>query len=113
MVLHVNLKSMPTSQMWSYTKSHIKILCHDVCILTIPMVRTGLFKRRCIIETFSDFTYSSSVFIHHNSNTYKHKLINSNTFICISTYLVRIRTDEIDYSMTFDFPRSNSIFFGS
>ncbi|KHG21375.1 hypothetical protein F383_27577 [Gossypium arboreum] len=23
MVLHVNHKSMPTSQMWSYTKTHI------------------------------------------------------------------------------------------
>ncbi|KHG24848.1 hypothetical protein F383_31447 [Gossypium arboreum] len=29
MVLHVNLKSIPTSQTWSYTKSHIGILCHD------------------------------------------------------------------------------------
>ncbi|KHG27676.1 hypothetical protein F383_16241 [Gossypium arboreum] len=27
---------------WSYTKSRIEILCHDICILTIPMVRTGL-----------------------------------------------------------------------
>ncbi|KHG09534.1 hypothetical protein F383_28430 [Gossypium arboreum] len=24
MVIHVNHKSMPTSQTWSYTKSHIK-----------------------------------------------------------------------------------------
>ncbi|KHG27329.1 hypothetical protein F383_13185 [Gossypium arboreum] len=24
MVLHVNLKSMPTSQTWSYMKSHIR-----------------------------------------------------------------------------------------
>ncbi|KHG04344.1 hypothetical protein F383_30130 [Gossypium arboreum] len=24
MVLHVNLKSMPTSQTWSYTRSHIE-----------------------------------------------------------------------------------------
>ncbi|KHF97399.1 hypothetical protein F383_36586 [Gossypium arboreum] len=35
------------------------------------------------METFSDFTYSSSIFIHHNSNIYNHKLINLNTFICI------------------------------
>ncbi|KHG23029.1 hypothetical protein F383_08895 [Gossypium arboreum] len=37
MVLHVNLKSVPTSETWSYTKTHIGILCHDICILTIPM----------------------------------------------------------------------------
>ncbi|KHG16264.1 hypothetical protein F383_20613 [Gossypium arboreum] len=42
MVLRVNLKSVPMSQMWSYMKSHIGILCHDICILIIPMVRTGL-----------------------------------------------------------------------
>ncbi|KHG06924.1 hypothetical protein F383_33246 [Gossypium arboreum] len=29
MVLNVNLKSLPTSQTWSYTKFHIGILCHD------------------------------------------------------------------------------------
>ncbi|KHG20160.1 hypothetical protein F383_30539 [Gossypium arboreum] len=29
MVLHVNQKSIPTSQTWSYMKSHIRILCHD------------------------------------------------------------------------------------
>ncbi|KHG05310.1 hypothetical protein F383_31390 [Gossypium arboreum] len=29
MVLHVNHKLMPTSQTWSYMKSHIGILCHD------------------------------------------------------------------------------------
>ncbi|KHG26420.1 hypothetical protein F383_33049 [Gossypium arboreum] len=33
---------MPMSQTWSYMKSHIKILCHDICILTIPKVHTGL-----------------------------------------------------------------------
>ncbi|KHF98336.1 hypothetical protein F383_37569 [Gossypium arboreum] len=27
MVLHVNLKSMPKFQTWSYTKTHIGILC--------------------------------------------------------------------------------------
>ncbi|KHG00874.1 hypothetical protein F383_21153 [Gossypium arboreum] len=27
MVLHVNQKLMPTSQMWSYTTTHIGILC--------------------------------------------------------------------------------------
>ncbi|KHG11849.1 hypothetical protein F383_19135 [Gossypium arboreum] len=46
MVLHVKHKSMPTSQMWSYTKSHNEILYHDICILTIPRVRTGLFRRQ-------------------------------------------------------------------
>ncbi|KHG23891.1 hypothetical protein F383_29863 [Gossypium arboreum] len=30
MVLHVKQKSMPTSQTWSYTKSHNEILCHDI-----------------------------------------------------------------------------------
>ncbi|KHG21387.1 hypothetical protein F383_27962 [Gossypium arboreum] len=68
MVLHVNLKSMPTSQTWSYTKSNIRILCHDICILTIPMVRMGLFGRRRIIRTFSNFTYLAFISIHHNSN---------------------------------------------
>ncbi|KHG16316.1 hypothetical protein F383_23824 [Gossypium arboreum] len=24
---------MPTSQTWSYTKSYLRILCHDICIL--------------------------------------------------------------------------------
>ncbi|KHG01867.1 hypothetical protein F383_21221 [Gossypium arboreum] len=71
MVLHVNLKSMLTSQTWFYTKSHIRILCHDICILTIPMVRTGLFGRRHIIETFSDFSYSTRIAIHHYSLTFK------------------------------------------
>ncbi|KHF99170.1 hypothetical protein F383_38186 [Gossypium arboreum] len=27
---------------WSYMESHIRILCHDICILTIPKVRTVL-----------------------------------------------------------------------
>ncbi|KHG18746.1 hypothetical protein F383_26157 [Gossypium arboreum] len=45
MVLHVNLKSIPTSQTWSYTKSHIGILCYDI----------------------------SSITIHHNSISYKHE----------------------------------------
>ncbi|KHG27653.1 hypothetical protein F383_10866 [Gossypium arboreum] len=71
MVLHVNLKSMPTSQTWSYTKSHIGILCHDICILTIRIVRTGLFGCRHIFETFSDFLYSTQTAIHHYSLTYK------------------------------------------
>ncbi|KHG26246.1 hypothetical protein F383_08388 [Gossypium arboreum] len=83
MVLHINVKSMAMSQTWSYMKYRSEILCHDICILTIPMVRMGLFERRYIIETFSNFTYSSSIFIHSNSNTYYHKLINLNTFICI------------------------------
>ncbi|KHG07135.1 hypothetical protein F383_35419 [Gossypium arboreum] len=30
MVLHVNHKSMPMSQMSSYTITHIEILCQDV-----------------------------------------------------------------------------------
>ncbi|KHG00019.1 hypothetical protein F383_38691 [Gossypium arboreum] len=30
------------SQTWSYTRTHIEILCHDICTLTIPKVRTGL-----------------------------------------------------------------------
>ncbi|KHG14392.1 hypothetical protein F383_19016 [Gossypium arboreum] len=29
MVLYVNHKSMPMSQTWSYTITHIGILCHD------------------------------------------------------------------------------------
>ncbi|KHG05073.1 hypothetical protein F383_30633 [Gossypium arboreum] len=45
MVLHLNLKSMPMSQTWSYTESHIRILCHDI----------------------------SSITIHHNSISYKHE----------------------------------------
>ncbi|KHG20602.1 hypothetical protein F383_01930 [Gossypium arboreum] len=45
MVLHINLKSMPTSQTWSYMKSHIGILCHDI----------------------------SSITIHHNSISYRHE----------------------------------------
>ncbi|KHG07720.1 hypothetical protein F383_34050 [Gossypium arboreum] len=46
MVLHVNHKSMPTPQMLSYTITHIGILCHDICILTISI--------HChIIRTFS------------------------------------------------------------
>ncbi|KHG17891.1 hypothetical protein F383_00068 [Gossypium arboreum] len=53
MVLHVNLKLMPTSQMWSYTKTHIGILCHDIGILTILMVRKGLFGHHYLIKTFS------------------------------------------------------------
>ncbi|KHG04440.1 hypothetical protein F383_29983 [Gossypium arboreum] len=31
MVLHVNHKSMPTSQTWSYTKKTYQILCHNIC----------------------------------------------------------------------------------
>ncbi|KHF97600.1 hypothetical protein F383_37117 [Gossypium arboreum] len=27
---------------WSYSHTHIGILCHDICILTIPKVHTGL-----------------------------------------------------------------------
>ncbi|KHG10871.1 hypothetical protein F383_13245 [Gossypium arboreum] len=34
-----------------------RILCHDICILTIPMVRTGLLKRRNFVDTFSDISY--------------------------------------------------------
>ncbi|KHG23405.1 Replicase polyprotein 1ab [Gossypium arboreum] len=67
MVLHVKQKSMLTSQMWSYTKSHNEILCHDICILTIPRVRTGLFIRRNFVDTFLDSIYLARTFIHHNS----------------------------------------------
>ncbi|KHG04327.1 hypothetical protein F383_28950 [Gossypium arboreum] len=42
MVLHVSHKSMPTSQTWPYTKSHIGILCHD-----------GVFERRKPIDSIS------------------------------------------------------------
>ncbi|KHG24970.1 hypothetical protein F383_09363 [Gossypium arboreum] len=35
MVLHINLKSMPTSQTWSYTITHIGILSHDISSITI------------------------------------------------------------------------------
>ncbi|KHG29641.1 hypothetical protein F383_11680 [Gossypium arboreum] len=51
--------TMPMSQTWSYTKSNIEILCYDICILTILMVRTGLFRHRHIIETFSNFLFST------------------------------------------------------
>ncbi|KHG08844.1 Neural cadherin-1 [Gossypium arboreum] len=61
MVLHVNIKSMPTLQTWSYMKLHIGILCHDICILTIPMVHTGLFGCRHIIRPFSEFSYSTQI----------------------------------------------------
>ncbi|KHF97836.1 dna replication complex gins psf1 [Gossypium arboreum] len=27
---------------WSYSYIYIEILCHDICILTIPKVHTGL-----------------------------------------------------------------------
>ncbi|KHG20445.1 hypothetical protein F383_24919 [Gossypium arboreum] len=27
---------------WSYSHTYIKILCHDICILTIHKVHTGL-----------------------------------------------------------------------
>ncbi|KHG20741.1 hypothetical protein F383_27935 [Gossypium arboreum] len=27
---------------WSYSHTHIGILCHDICILAIPKVHTGL-----------------------------------------------------------------------
>ncbi|KHG29014.1 hypothetical protein F383_14342 [Gossypium arboreum] len=34
---------MSMSQTWSYTRTHIlDILCHDICILAIPKVRTRL-----------------------------------------------------------------------
>ncbi|KHG01030.1 hypothetical protein F383_20851 [Gossypium arboreum] len=33
MVLHVNQKSMPTFQTWSYTTTYIRILCHDICLI--------------------------------------------------------------------------------
>ncbi|KHG21968.1 hypothetical protein F383_28293 [Gossypium arboreum] len=45
MVLHINLKLMPTFQTWSYMKSHVRILCHDI----------------------------SSITTHHNSTSYKHE----------------------------------------
>ncbi|KHG14146.1 hypothetical protein F383_19271 [Gossypium arboreum] len=35
MVLHVNLKSMPMSQTWSYTIPHLEILCHDIFLDSI------------------------------------------------------------------------------
>ncbi|KHG16448.1 hypothetical protein F383_21490 [Gossypium arboreum] len=59
---------MPMFQTWSYTTTHIGILCHDICILTIPMVHTGIFGHRHIIRTFSNFTYSALISIHLNSN---------------------------------------------
>ncbi|KHG08476.1 hypothetical protein F383_35847 [Gossypium arboreum] len=43
MVLHVNT---------------YRILCHYICILTIPMVRTGLFENRNFVDTFSNISYS-------------------------------------------------------
>ncbi|KHG07144.1 Envelope glycoprotein [Gossypium arboreum] len=27
---------------WSYSHTYIGILCHDICVLTIPKVHTGL-----------------------------------------------------------------------
>ncbi|KHG07461.1 hypothetical protein F383_10479 [Gossypium arboreum] len=45
MVSRLNHKSMPTSQTWSYSKTHIEMLCHDI----------------------------SSITIHHNSISYKHE----------------------------------------
>ncbi|KHG22735.1 hypothetical protein F383_00850 [Gossypium arboreum] len=39
---YTNSYTMPMSQTWSYTKSHIRILCHDICILTILKVHTRL-----------------------------------------------------------------------
>ncbi|KHG10238.1 Dihydrodipicolinate synthase [Gossypium arboreum] len=64
MVLCVNLKLMLTSRTWSYMKSHIGILCHDICILTIPMVRTGLLdvvtlSKLSQFHIFSFYNHSS------------------------------------------------------
>ncbi|KHG13480.1 hypothetical protein F383_19918 [Gossypium arboreum] len=67
MVLHVNLKPMPTSQTWSYMKSHIRILCHDICILSIPMVRTGLFGRRDLLLGRIPHIHLPSHSFHFNS----------------------------------------------
>ncbi|KHG06733.1 hypothetical protein F383_33152 [Gossypium arboreum] len=38
-----------------------RILCHDICILTIPMVRTGLFRYRHIIGTFLSITFAALI----------------------------------------------------
>ncbi|KHG11233.1 hypothetical protein F383_12762 [Gossypium arboreum] len=47
---------MPTSR-YGLTLNHIsKILCYDICILAIPIVRTGIFRCRHIIKTFLDFS---------------------------------------------------------
>ncbi|KHG20513.1 1-deoxy-D-xylulose-5-phosphate synthase 2 [Gossypium arboreum] len=35
-----------------------RILFHDICILTIPMVRTGLFGRQNTVNTLLDISYS-------------------------------------------------------
>ncbi|KHG06521.1 cAMP/cGMP-dependent 3',5'-cAMP/cGMP phosphodiesterase A [Gossypium arboreum] len=64
MVLHVNLKSMPTSETWSYMKSHIEILCHDICILTIPMVCTGFLDFVTLSKLFQFCIFS---FYNHSS----------------------------------------------
>ncbi|KHG19525.1 hypothetical protein F383_25195 [Gossypium arboreum] len=62
---------MPTSQTWSYTITHIRILCHDICILTTPMVRMRLFRRRKFVNTSSDVLFfSTHIFIHHSSIAY-------------------------------------------
>ncbi|KHF98037.1 hypothetical protein F383_37260 [Gossypium arboreum] len=61
---------MPLSQTGSYTEPKVdanvpgmvlhdntyRILFHDICILTIPRVCTGLFGRRNFVDTFSDIS---------------------------------------------------------
>ncbi|KHF98329.1 Solute carrier organic anion transporter family member 1B3 [Gossypium arboreum] len=71
MVLHVNQKSMTTSQTWSYMNSHNEILCHDICILTIPRVRTGFFIRQNFIDTFSNNTIKLEYSFLTNSISYE------------------------------------------
>ncbi|KHG06893.1 hypothetical protein F383_33741 [Gossypium arboreum] len=49
--------TIPMSQTWSTHENTYRILCHDKCTLTIPMVRTGLFECRNFVNTFSNITY--------------------------------------------------------
>ncbi|KHG22177.1 hypothetical protein F383_06027 [Gossypium arboreum] len=51
--------TMLMSHTWSYTISHLGILCHDICILYIHVVRMGLSD----VVTSSIFAHSTFISI--------------------------------------------------
>ncbi|KHG18618.1 hypothetical protein F383_03983 [Gossypium arboreum] len=48
---------------WSYSHTYTEILCHDICILTIPKVHTGLLyivtrSKRILEHGYQAYTHS-------------------------------------------------------
>ncbi|KHG08259.1 Putative protease AXL1 [Gossypium arboreum] len=98
MVLLAHIYQNHISMPWSYSHTYIGILCHDICILTLPKVYTGfsdVITRLKRIQKCSSQAYSYSAIACINSYiSYQHVYLTFN-YNLTRLFAYKLASDDI------------------